>query len=122
VDEPGALAQAIAPGSGPAVHVFTTASDTHGSVSASAHSAGAPAPGLAGALVELVRDADRAMRYLGLDDCDSILVECDSGVVALARERAGVRMAAVSSPAGTTSGSARRLVARVAASLEGSDR
>jgi hypothetical protein len=121
VSEPGGLPQAAAVGAGQAVHVFT-APDPAGGPSASAHSAAEPASGLAGALVELVRDANRAMRYLGFDNCDSVLVECDSGVVALAREPTGARMAAVSSPAGTTSGSARRLVARVAASLEGSDR
>jgi hypothetical protein len=70
------------------------------------------------AALEFLRDADRAMRYLGLPDWEVALVECTDGIVALAHAGGETRAAIVTANAGVPLGSVQRVTHRVRAELE----
>lgn len=70
------------------------------------------------AALEFLRDADRAMRYLGFPDWEVALVECTGGIVGLAHAGAETRAAIVTTNAGVPLGSVQRVTHRVRAELE----
>lgn len=70
------------------------------------------------AALDFLRDADRAMRYLGFPDWEVALVECSEGVIGLAHMPGSARAAMVTADAGKPLGSVQRVTRRVRTELE----